>query len=74
MNEQHTFIGTKAASKKLDELLARPGMAAQVAEIRSEMDVEDRRYAASLAAIRHAADTWAAASHAGRQADANVRM
>lgn len=56
MSEQHTFVGTDAAAAKLQELRSRPGMADQVAKIRAEMAAADKVYAASLAAIRRAAD------------------
>jgi DNA-binding XRE family transcriptional regulator len=56
MSEQHTFVGPDAAGKKLDELLARPGMADEVDEILAEMDEGDRIYTSSLATIRRAAD------------------
>jgi hypothetical protein len=56
MAEEITFVGPTAASKKLDKLLARPGMAKRVAEIREQMATVDRAYADSLVAIRRAAD------------------
>ena len=56
MAEEITFVGPTAASKKLDKLLARPGMAQRVAEIREQMVTVDRAYADSLMAIRRAAD------------------
>jgi hypothetical protein len=48
MAEEITFVGPTAASKKLDKLLARPGMAKRVAEIREQMATVDRAYADSL--------------------------
>ena len=54
--EETAFVGPVAASAKLSKLLARPGMAERVAEIREQMATVDRAYAQSLAAIRKAAD------------------
>jgi len=54
--EEITFVGPTAASAKLDNLLARPGMVERVAEIREQMETVDRAYAQSLVAIRKAAD------------------
>ncbi len=56
MTEEITFVGPTAAAKKLDKLLARPGMAERVVEIREQMAEIDRAYAHSLVAIRKAAD------------------
>jgi DNA-binding XRE family transcriptional regulator len=56
MSKQHTFVGTDAATAKLDKLRARPGMAKRAGKIREEMAAADRLYADSLAAIRRAAD------------------
>ena len=57
MSKQNTaFVGTDAASAKLDKLRARPGMTKRAGKIREEMAEADRRYADSLAAIRRAAD------------------
>jgi hypothetical protein len=45
------FVGTEPAAAKLDALLARPGMAGRVAEVRAQMDAADN------AAVADDADT-----------------
>lgn len=50
------FVGTKAASARLERLKARRGMKDAVSTIRSEMAEADRIYAESLTTIRQAAN------------------
>jgi hypothetical protein len=40
-HDGNAFVGSEAAAARLDALLARPGMAGRVAEIRAQMDAAD---------------------------------
>jgi len=46
---------TNRGQELVERALTDPGVAADVAAIRAEMDRQDRRYASSLAAVRRAA-------------------
>jgi len=56
MSDQATFVGPKRAAEKMARARAIPGVAERSAQVRGEMAEADRVHAASLAAIRHAAD------------------
>jgi DNA-binding transcriptional regulator YiaG len=56
MSDQATFVGPKRAAEKMARARAIPGAAERAAQVRGEMAEADRVHAASLAAIRHAAD------------------
>jgi ribosome-binding protein aMBF1 (putative translation factor) len=56
MSDTTTFVGTKAATGRLERLKARRGMTEAVRTIRSDMAEADRVYAESLATIRQAAN------------------